>query len=153
MSPRNSSSDGDNRTPPPVDRSSGSGQGNPLPFTNTGEDSAERQRDHTSGDNAGDDDSDCEEAAAPVEAKDSDIKIETPPETVQTSLHGNGDIDEPTPQLEQEAADTEMSTGSPDCRHRYVNRSSGGGCLNAYARINKRAMMTNLLNKHLRCDN
>ena len=41
------------------------------------------------------------------------IKIEIPPETVQTSLHGNGDIDEPTPQLEQEAADTEMSTGPP----------------------------------------
>ena len=112
-SPRSSSSDGDNRTPPPVDRSSGSGQGNLLPLTNTGEDSAERQRDHTSGDNAEDDDSDREEAAAPIEANDNDIKIEIPPETVQTSLHGNGDIDEPTPQLEQEAADTEMSTGPP----------------------------------------
>ena len=32
---------------------------------------------------------------------------------MQTSLRGNGDIDEPTPQLEQEAADTEMSTGPP----------------------------------------
>ena len=32
---------------------------------------------------------------------------------MQTSLHGNGDIDEPTLQLEQEAADTEMSTGPP----------------------------------------
>ena len=30
-----------------------------------------------------------------------------------TPLHGNGDIDEPTPQLEQEAADTEMSTDPP----------------------------------------
>ena len=32
---------------------------------------------------------------------------------MQTSLRGNGDIDEPTDQLEQEAADTEMSTGPP----------------------------------------
>ena len=117
-SPKSSSSDGDNVTPPPVDRSSGSGQGNPLPLTNTGEDSAERQRDHTSEDNVEDDDSDREEAAAPVEANDDDIKIETLPETAEpgtmlTSLQGNGDIDEPTPQLEQEAADTEMSTDPP----------------------------------------
>ena len=39
--------------------------------------------------------------------------IEIPPETVQTSLHGNGDIDEPTLQLAQEAADTVMSTDPP----------------------------------------
>ena len=113
-SPRSSSSDGDNVTPPPANRSSGSGQGNPLPLTNTGEDSAERQRDHTSGDNAEDDDSDREEAAAPVEANDNDIKIETAePGTMLTSLQGNGDVDEPTPQLEREAANTEMSTVPP----------------------------------------
>ena len=67
-SPRSSSSDRDSVTLPPADRSSGSGQGNPLPLTNFEEVSAERQRDHTSGDNVEDDDSDHEEAAAPVEA-------------------------------------------------------------------------------------
>ena len=66
-----------------------------------------------SGDRAEDDDSDREEAAAPIEANDNVIKIEIPPETVLTSLHENGDIDEPTPQLQQEAADTEMPTGPP----------------------------------------
>ena len=69
-SPRSSASSGGNRTPPPQNRSSGSGQGNPLPLTNTQEDCAERQRDHTSGDRAEDDDSDREEAAAPIEAND-----------------------------------------------------------------------------------
>ena len=32
---------------------------------------------------------------------------------MQTSPHRDGDVDEPTLQLEQEAVDTEMSTGPP----------------------------------------
>ena len=87
-----------------------------MAIDDANENSAERQRDNTSaglGNGAEDDDSDLEEAAAPIEANDDDIKIETLQETVQTPLHGIGDIDEPTPQLAQEDADIAMSTDPP----------------------------------------
>ena len=95
-------------------RTRGIGQGNPLAITDANENSAERQRDHTSGDRAEDDDSDSEEAAAHIEANDDNIKIEALPETVQTPLLGIGDIEEPTPQLVQEDADTAMSIDPPN---------------------------------------
>ena len=71
-----------------------------------------------------DEDSDHEEAAAPIEVNEGEIKIETPPEpaepeALQTSPLKDGEDVEPTPQLEQETVmeqetvDTEMSTGLP----------------------------------------
>ena len=117
-SPRSSSIERDNTTPPPAERPSGSGQGNPPALTDGQEINEDRQRDHTSGDHNEDEDSDHEEAAAPIELNDDDIKIETPPEpaepeAMQTSPLKDGEDVEPTPQLEQETADTEMSTGLP----------------------------------------
>ena len=117
-SPRSSSFEQDNTTPPPpVERPSGSGQGNPPVLTDGQEINEDRQRNHTSGDHNEDEDSDHEEAAAPIELNDDDIKMETPPEpaepeAMQTSPIKDGDV-EPTPQLETETVDAEMSTDLP----------------------------------------
>ena len=115
-SPMSSASSGGSRTPTPHMRGSGSGQGNPLATADANENNAGRQRDNTFAgleNRAEDDDSDLEGVAAPVEANDGDIKIEILPETVQTPLHGTGDIDEPTLQLAQEDADAAMSIDPP----------------------------------------
>ena len=119
-STRTSSIERGNTTPPPAERPSGSGQGNPPALTDGQEinEDKDRQRDHTSGDHNEDEDSDHEGAAAPIELNDDDIKIETPPEpaepeAMQTSPLKDDEDVEPTLQLEQETADTEMPTGLP----------------------------------------
>ena len=60
-----------------------------------------------------DGDSDREEAAAPI---DNNIKTETPPEpeAMQVSPHSDGEDVEPTPQLERDIEDTDMTTGLPE---------------------------------------
>ena len=118
-SPRSSPSDRDSMTPEPPQRPKGSGKGDALALMNIEEDNSERQRDHTSGDNIEDEDSDREEAAAPIDVNEGEIKIETPPEpaepeAMQTSPRNDGEDVEPTPQLEQETVDTDMSTGLPE---------------------------------------
>ena len=113
-SPMSSASSGEHGTPTPLTR--GIGRGNPLAIADANENIAERQRDNTSAgleNRAEDDDSGSEEAAALIEANDDNIKIEALPETVQTPLLGIGDIEEPTPQLVQEDADTAMSIDPP----------------------------------------
>ena len=137
-SPRSSPSNCDSVTPEPPQRPKGSGKGDALALMNIEEDNIERQRDHTSGDHIEDEDSDREEAAAPIEVNEGEIKIETPPEpaepeAIQTSPRKDGEDVEPTPHLEQETGHRYVNRSS-DCGHRYVNRPSGGGSLNAYAR-------------------
>ena len=103
----NSSNERVYRTPTPP----GARQGDPLAVA-----SAERQRDNTSAGlerRAEDEhsDTDVEEAAAHIEANDDDIKMEVLPETERTPLLaiGNGDGEEPTPQLINEDVDTAMA--------------------------------------------
>ena len=105
-------------TPEPQ-RPKGSGKGEALALMNIDEENSEGQRDHTSGDNVEDEDSDREQAVAPIDVNEGDIKIETPPEpakpeAMQTSPRNNGEDVEPTPQLEKETVDTDMSTGLPE---------------------------------------
>ena len=97
------------RTPTPP----GGRQGNPLAVDDDNENRAERQRELPTG--ASDEDSDREEAAAQLEANDDDIKMEVLPETEQTPLLaiGNGDGEEPTPQLVNGDAYTAMSLDPP----------------------------------------
>ena len=95
------------RTPTP----SRDGHGNPLPVADANENNDERQRRFSpTGDS---DDSDREQAAAQLEANDDDIKVEIVPETERTPLVGKEDIEEPTPQLMLEDADTAMSLDPP----------------------------------------
>ena len=117
-SPRSSPSNRDSMTPEPQ-RPKDSGKGEALALMNIDEDNSERQRDHTSGDNVEDEDLDREQAVAPIDVNGGDIKIETPPEpaepeAMQTSPRNNGEDVEPTPQLEKETVDTDMSTGLPE---------------------------------------
>ena len=117
-SPRSSPSGRDSRTPDPQ-RNKGSGKGEALALMNIDGDNSERQRDFTSGANDEDEDSDREEAVAPIDVNDDNIKIETlpepaEPEAMQTSPHNDGEDVEPTPQLERETVDTDMSTGLPE---------------------------------------
>ena len=84
-----------------------------MAIDDANENSAERQRKMPTGVSDEDEDSDREQAAAQLEANDDDIKIEMLPETEQTPLLGNGDIEEPTPQWVQEDADTAMSLDPP----------------------------------------
>ena len=69
-SPRSSPSDRNSVTPEPVQRPKGSGKGNALALMNIEENNNERQRDHMSGDHIEDEDSDREEAAAPIEVNE-----------------------------------------------------------------------------------
>ena len=105
-------------TPEPL-RPKGSGKGEALAIMNIDGDNNERQRDHTSGDNVEDEDSDHEQAVAPIDVNEGDIQIETPlepaePEAMQTSPRNDGEDVEPIPQLEKETVDTDMSTGLPE---------------------------------------
>ena len=68
-SPRSSPSNRDSVTPEPQ-RPKGSGNGEALALMNINEDTSERQRDHTSGDNVEDEDSDREEAVAPIDVNE-----------------------------------------------------------------------------------
>ena len=108
----NSSNERVNRTPTPPEAR----QGDALAVEDISDISAERQRDNTSAGlerRAEDEhlDTDVEEAAAPIEANDDDIKMEALLETEQTPLLavGNGDGTESTPQFVNEATDTAMA--------------------------------------------
>ena len=67
-SPRSSPSNRDSLTPEPQGLKDSS-KGEALALMNIDEYNSERQRDHTSGDNIEDEDSDREEAVAPIDVK------------------------------------------------------------------------------------
>ena len=125
-SPRNSQSDRDSRAPDPnrrrglpadydeSTRNKGKGKGDVSALMEVDDDSSARQRNLTSGGADEDEGSDREEeAVAPI---DDNSKETTPPrdEPMQLSPR-NGDEDiEPTPQLDGDVEDTDMTGGLPE---------------------------------------
>ena len=97
-SPRSGPSDRDSRTPDPQ-RNKGKGKGDAQALMDIDEDNSARQRDLTSGGADEDEGPDREEAVAPI---DNNSKEETPPGQ------------EPTPRLERDLEDTDMSSGLPE---------------------------------------
>ena len=111
-SPRSSPSDRDSRMPEPR-RNKGKGKGEGQALMEIDEENSARQRDLTSGGADEDEVSDREEAVAPI---GNSTKVETPPEQepTQMSPHNDGEDVEPTPQLERDLEDTDMTSGLPE---------------------------------------
>ena len=83
-----------------------------------------QDNDCTSGAADEEEDSDREEAVAPIGVNDDNVKIET------AGTRGYANV---APQRRRRRR-AYSATGERDWGYRYDYRSSGGGCLNAYAK-------------------
>ena len=126
-SPRSSQSDRDSRTPDPNrnrgvtadydevarNKNKGKGKGDALALMEIDEDSSARQRDLTSGGADEDEGSDREEAVAPI---DNNSKETTPlrEEPMELSPRNDSEDIEPTPQLDGDVEDTDLTGGLPE---------------------------------------